>query len=540
MRTAPLLVPSALILLVACDPGLEVCGDGIDNDHDTLVDCLDDDCSSEATCGGTLDGDGDGLSADEGDCDDGDASINPYAAEVCDGVDNDCDDEIDEGAVDVSTWYADVDGDGYGDADSTTSACEAPSGHVANDEDCDDRDASIHPDAEELCDGVDNDCDSLVDDIDPGVADASTWYMDYDGDSYGHTSVYDTTACEQPSGYVGNGDDCDDSDLDIHPDAVESCDEVDQDCDGTVDDETECYDDDGDGQTENGGDCDDGDPGVYSGVVASHEGIAMAYICPGTFTMGSPDDEVGRYDQETQHEVELSRGLYLGVYEVTQAEFYAFTGETPSYYDSSTLLPVEQVSWHDAAAFANAVSDAAGFAEDEWCYECVDGVCTLSAIWSEFDDGIYECPAYRMPTEAEWEYAARAGASSAFSNGGSMNSGYTANCDGSLELDNGAYLDAIAVYCGNDPGQTEEVGGKDANPWGLYDVHGNVLEWCHDWYEAYDGDDEKPWGSVDGSYRVLRGGAWNMYSNFLRSASRNSDYPTYSYVTIGFRLAKSE
>jgi hypothetical protein len=198
-----------------------------------------DDCTDPAdyNCDGStgyVDGDGDGYAACE-ECDDTDASINPDAEEECDTVDNDCDGTVDEDdAIDASTWYADTDSDGYGDASSTTQACSQPTGYTSDDSDCDDSDSSVSPSATEFCDDVDNDCDGTTDEDD--ASDATTWYVDGDGDGYGDSSTtYE--ACEVPSGYADNTDDCDDSDADVSPAADEYCDSVDNDCDGTVDED---------------------------------------------------------------------------------------------------------------------------------------------------------------------------------------------------------------------------------------------------------------------------------------------------------------
>jgi len=216
-----------------CDDSDELYNPGADED-----DCTD---PNDYNCDGSTgyaDDDGDGYPACE-ECDDGDASVYPGATEYCDGADNDCDEDIDEDPIDGSTWFIDKDSDGYGSDASTMDACDQPSGYAATDTDCDDSDAAISPGVGEACDGIDNDCDGLVDDDDTGIVDPLSWYADADTDSYGDPSV-STTACDQPSGYVADDTDCDDSDASIYPGAAETVgdlcfDTVDNDCDGDID-----------------------------------------------------------------------------------------------------------------------------------------------------------------------------------------------------------------------------------------------------------------------------------------------------------------
>jgi hypothetical protein len=169
------------------------------------------------------------------DCDDSSATTNPASYEVCDGADNNCDGVTDEdSALDVSTWYADSDADGFGDPATTDLDCNQPTGYVSDDTDCDDAAVGTYPGADEYCDSVDTDCDGTLDES--GALDADTWYEDADGDGYGNASSFDI-ACDQPSSYVADDTDCDDTAVASYPGADEYCDNVDTDCDGTVDED---------------------------------------------------------------------------------------------------------------------------------------------------------------------------------------------------------------------------------------------------------------------------------------------------------------
>jgi hypothetical protein len=228
------------------NPGRDETCNGLDDDCSTVVD--------DDPIDGTryyADGDGDtygdasttqlscdpvaGWVSDASDCDDGRAEDNPAAAEVCDGRDNNCDLTVDEAtAVDASVWYNDGDSDGYGDPLTTSSACSAPSGYVANDGDCDDASALVEPGAAEQCNGTDDDCDGATDEA--GSLGETVWYLDGDLDGYG-VSTASITACDVPSGYASGTDDCDDTDGTVNPGAAEADDLVDDDCDGWVDED---------------------------------------------------------------------------------------------------------------------------------------------------------------------------------------------------------------------------------------------------------------------------------------------------------------
>ncbi|MBN2801173.1 MAG: putative metal-binding motif-containing protein, partial [Deltaproteobacteria bacterium] len=209
------------------------CDDGDEAFHPGATE---DDCSDPAdyNCDGSsgyADADGDGVPACE-DCDDSDAAVSPLRAETCDGIDDDCDGEVDEaGAVGEALWHADDDGDGFGDPLETTLACEAPEGWLADGRDCNDSSDQAHPGGVEVCDGLDNDCDGSEDD---DATDAATWYADTDGDGYGSSDAA-VRDCQAPPSFVAQGGDCDDAHADAHPGATEVCDALDNDCDTLVD-----------------------------------------------------------------------------------------------------------------------------------------------------------------------------------------------------------------------------------------------------------------------------------------------------------------
>ncbi len=223
--------------------------------------------------------------------------------------------------------------------------------------------------------------------------------------------------------------------------------------------------------------------------------MALVWIEPGTFMMGSPSGEDGRWSRETQHRVTLSKGFWMGKYEVTQAQWQQVMGSNPSNF-KGVKNPVEQVSWDACQDFLRKLNGKKG-------------------------DG-----SFRLPTEAEWEYACRAGTTTALNSGKALTS-----TSGSCRN-----LDAVAWYGKNSSSTTHPVGQKAPNAWGLYDMLGNVYEWCQDWHGGSSGSATDPTGASSGSYRVLRGGSWRYSAGFCRSAHRNAFEPTVRYNFVGFRV----
>jgi formylglycine-generating enzyme required for sulfatase activity len=258
--------------------------------------------------------------------------------------------------------------------------------------------------------------------------------------------------------------------------------------------------------------------GPDKGTITNSIGMALVRVPAGKFTMGSPRAEASRADDEAEHAVEIARPYYIGAYLVTQEEYQKVVGKNPSWFSrtgpsrarakdlDTSHFPVENVSWRDAQQF---------------CERLI-----------ELDRKGGAARTYRLPTEAEWEYACReAGASKApFHFGAQLGSGQ-ANFDGNFPYggaDKGPYL---ARPC--------KVGSYKPNKLGLYDMHGNIWQWCGDWYgsDYYAKSPERdPCGPERGQTRVIRGGCWCFNARECRSAYRGNESPGFSDGTIGFRV----
>jgi len=260
-------------------------------------------------------------------------------------------------------------------------------------------------------------------------------------------------------------------------------------------------------------------------------GAGFLVIAAGTFAMGSPTDEPCRTDQEDLHRVTLTRNYALAATETTRRQFSTVMGYEPSLSSAcmSSDCPVDNVNWHEAAAFCNALSEQAGLTK---CYHCTGtGVAVrCSPAPAASGAAVYQCTGYRLPTEAEWERAYRADSQTA------LFSGPLSVCSGADEA-----VAPIAWYDSNSGESSHPVAQKEPNRWGLYDMAGNVWEWCHDAFVEKLGTASvtDPWGAANGSLHLGRGGAWNEPAGHTRAAFRNVGNPEFHDATSGVRCARS-
>ena len=257
----------------------------------------------------------------------------------------------------------------------------------------------------------------------------------------------------------------------------------------------------------------------------SAKGMKLRRIPGGRFYMGSHEsDEYLRNNESPQHKVVIPHNLFVGVYPVTQQQFQELMEYNPSVAAEEAERPVDGVTWYSALEFCNKMSEA----------ESLQPYYDLKAVRRRTTGAIEGAKVtvlggdgYRLPTEAEWEYACRAGSVSPW-------------CFGDHVLDVGNY----AWYYDNSTMETHPVGLRKPNPWGLYDMHGNVMEWCYDWYnEMYyqqcAEEEENPTGPTEGVSKVLRGGAWQFGAEATRCAYRNSSAPETIAGVIGFRICRN-
>jgi formylglycine-generating enzyme required for sulfatase activity len=243
----------------------------------------------------------------------------------------------------------------------------------------------------------------------------------------------------------------------------------------------------------------------------------MALIPPGRFKMGDITG-AGYSEEKPVHEVIITQPFLIKRTEITQAQWFAVMGSNPSAFKGDSL-PVEMVSWYAAVDFCNRLSKL------EALGPCYSG----SGANISCD---YTASGYRLPTEAEWEYACRSGSETDF---------YTGNMSSNACSIPDPSLHRAGWYCGNNNHSTMNAGMKEPNAFGLYDMHGNVWEWCGDWhsqtfYTTKTATDPK--GPASGSERVLRGGSWYSYADGCRSAARSFSEPSYTYSGIGFRVVR--
>jgi hypothetical protein len=365
-------------------------------------------------CNKPSDYDGDGFAADI-DCNDNDAAINTDATEVCDGVDNNCDNSIDGADADgAATYYADADADGFGGATLSVTQCDAPTGFVANGDDCDDNNLDIHPDASEVCDGADNDCDGLVDDADDSVDTAgfSTFYTDGDTDGYGDAAAATMDACSAPSGYADNGDDCDDTNADLNPETVWFSD-VDSDGYGAVNYTTESCEQPS-GYVATGDDCDDLNAAIHP---------AAQEVCDGDI-----DNDCDGLADDADDSVDS----------VTFSTYY-IDGDADGYGDSTAASVTQCTMPSGYANMGDDCDDAEALAnpgETEVCNDGLDNDCSGDAP---------ECalPAFGGPADAS---------ASVVGDSNSSSFGYTDMVLGDFDADGNTDLAVADYYAKNSNG----------------------------------------------------------------------------------------
>ena len=431
----------------------------------------------------------------------------------------DCDD--DNPAIYAKQWYFDQDRDGFGS--DPLWICNPSEGFVDNDGDCDDSNAEIHPNAVEICDSIDNDCDNAIDMADPSLDKSQLIrvYLDSDGDGVGTENEGSQLQCTLEEGWSLSNQDCDDSNAEAFPQGG--------DC-GT------CW----------FGDCDAElslNPSTF---------INLIHVGQGDYLIGAPDNEPTVEFDERQRAVTLSYDFAIMSTLVTQGMYEAVMEANPAVFGPNSDMtsvpcgdtcPMENITWHEAALFANGITDFWNQQRNdqlEHCYLCESGTCqSTSSV----------CTGFRLPTETEWEIAIRANSLDAFwtqEGNGTLSEGYASNggCGREWTLGDGAILEDYGWFCANNIGNFDDpfygpkpVALKLPNGFGIFDGIGSLWEMTNDGYEENPPQGLDPYAEITDSV-VRKGGMWGDPPSDLRAARRESLSTTYHNGDVGFRLMR--
>lgn len=466
---------------------------------------------------------GDGIDQDCDGVDGTDADQDGQVSVILGGVD--CDDT--DASVFASLYFVDRDGDGFGDVGQEFWFCAPKDGFVTNADDCADLKSNVYPDAPEICDSVDNDCDDLVDvaDQDLDILTTIRMYQDDDGDGFGALDQ-PVFACEATSDVSLSNTDCDDTNSQVYP--SQGC--------------GECF----------WGACD------LQVAVSPAITIDLVDVPAGSFVLGSPMSETAHEQEEQEILVTLSNALYVMTTPFTQGMYLELMGENPAMFgptagyvsaDQQCGLdcPIENISWHQVAQVANLLTETWNQSETEQlstCYQCVADECTVILEPTE-------CTGFRLPTEAEWELAAKAGGQAPYwteQGRGDLPEEYIAleGCQRDWTLEDGSHLSDYAWFCGNNIGAfgdplygTKPVALKQPNGFGLFDMVGGIWEMTTDAYQENRTQNLDPYYAPETNV-VRKGGMWGDPPSDLRASRRESAGLNYKNGDLGFRLVRTK